>query len=53
MARRRFKPEDIVAKLRLVEVLQGQGMSAADAIRQIGVTRQTYYLYGRLSRCKT
>ena len=29
MARKRFKPEEIVAKLRQVEVLQGQGMSAA------------------------
>ncbi len=42
MARKRFKPEEIVAKLRQVEVLQGQGMSAADAIRQIGVTVVTY-----------
>jgi hypothetical protein len=32
-------------KLRQVEVLQGQGMSIADAVRQIGVTQQTYYLY--------
>ena len=43
MARKRFKPEEIVAKLRQVEVLQSQGMAAADAIRQIGVTEVTYY----------
>lgn len=43
MARKRHKPEEIVAKLRQVEVLQGQGSSAADAIRQIGVTEVTYY----------
>lgn len=43
MARKREKPEDIVSKLRQVEVLQGQGMSIADAVRQIGVTQQTYY----------
>ena len=42
MARKRFKPEEIVAKLRQVEVLQSQGMGAADAIRQIGVTEVTY-----------
>jgi transposase-like protein len=43
MARKRFKPEEIVAKLRQVEVLQSQGMAVADAIRQIGVTEVTYY----------
>ena len=43
MAGKREKPEDIVAKLRQVEVLQGQGMTIADAVRQIGVTEQTYY----------
>ena len=43
MARKREKPEDIVMKLRQVEVLQGQGVSTADAVRQIGVTQQTFY----------
>ncbi len=43
MARKRFKPEEIVAKLRQVEVLQSQGMAVADAVRQIGVTEVTYY----------
>ena len=43
MPRKRFKPEEIVAKLRQVEVLQSQGMSVADAIRQIGVSEVTYY----------
>ena len=47
MARKRFKPEEVIAKLRQVEVLQGQGMSAADAIRQIGVTEVTYYRWRR------
>ena len=41
MAGKREKPEDIVSKLRQVEVLQGQGMTIADAVRQIGVTQQT------------
>ena len=48
------KPEDIVLKLRQVEVLQGQGKPLADAVRQIGVTVQTYYRwrkeYGGMSR---
>ena len=43
MAGKREKPEDIVLKLRQVEVLQGQGSSVAEAVRQIGVTVQTYY----------
>ena len=51
MSRRRYKPEEIVA-MRQVDVLVSQGQSMADAIRQIGVSEVTYYLYGRLSRCK-
>jgi putative transposase len=43
MAGKRDKPEDIVLKLRQVEVLQGQGMAIGDAVRQISVTQQTYY----------
>lgn len=43
MARKRHKPEEIVTKLRQVEVLHGQGRTMVDAIRQIGVTEVTYY----------
>ena len=43
MANKRPKPEEIVSKLRQVEVLMVQGMSRLDAIRQIGVVEQTYY----------
>ena len=43
MGGKQEKPEDIVLKLRQVEVLQGQGKPLADAVRQIGVTVQTYY----------
>ena len=43
MANKRPKPEEIVTQLRQFEVLTGQGMSRLDAIRQIGVTGQTYY----------
>ena len=54
MAGKREKPEDIVSKLRQVEVLQGQGATIADAVRQIGVTQQTFYrwrkLYGGMQR---
>ena len=40
---RRPKPEEIVAKLRQVDVLMSQGRSVADAVRSIGVTEVTYY----------
>ena len=43
MANKRSKPEEIIRKLRQVEVLMGQGMSRLDAIRQIGVVEQAYY----------
>ena len=43
MTRKRHKPEEIVAKLRQVDVLVSQGQSVADAIRSIGVTEVTYY----------
>jgi putative transposase len=43
MPRKRHKAEEIVAKLRQVDVLVSQGQSVADAIRQIGVTEVTYY----------
>jgi putative transposase len=34
----RYKPEEIVTKLRQVDVLVSQGQAMADAIRQIGVS---------------
>jgi putative transposase len=43
MARKRYKPEEIVAKLRHVDVLVSQGQNMVDAIRQIGVSEVTYY----------
>ena len=47
MPRKSYKPEEIVAKLRQVDVLISQGQSATDAIRQIGVTEVTYYRWRR------
>jgi len=43
MPKKRHKAEEIVAKLRQVEVLTAQGKPAAEAIRSIGVTEVTYY----------
>ena len=51
---KRHKPEEIVTKLRQVEVLRGQGLPMADAVRQIGVSELTFCRwrkqYGGMSR---
>ena len=43
MANKRHKPEEIVTKLRQVEVVVGQGMARIDAIREVRITEQTFY----------
>ena len=43
MARQRFKPEDIIIKLREIEIHQGKGLDVAAACRQVGITDATYY----------
>ena len=54
MARKRLTAEEIVAKLRQVDVLTAQGRPVAEAVRAIGVTEVTYYRwrseYGGLKR---
>jgi hypothetical protein len=43
MSKKTYKPEEIILKLRQVDVLQSQGTIVAEAIRQIGVTSVTYF----------
>ena len=43
MPQKRHKPDEIIGKLREVEIQMSQGISSAIAIRGIGVTEQTYY----------
>ena len=43
MAKKRHKPEEIVAKIRQVEVLTSQGKSIAEAVKTISVTETTYF----------
>ena len=38
MARKRYKPQKIVGLLRQAEVLHGQGISMASAVRQLGIS---------------
>ena len=43
MPRKRHTAEEIVTKLRQVDVLVSQGRPIAEAVRTIGVTEVTYY----------
>ena len=43
MARKRHSAEEIVAKLRQVDVMMAERRQVADAVRAIGVTEVTYY----------
>jgi transposase-like protein len=43
MGKKRHSPEEIISKLRQVDVLVAQGTPVAEAIRAIGVTEVTYY----------
>ncbi len=47
MTRRKYTPEQIISKLREVEVALAQGATVSLAARGIGVTDQTYYRVGR------
>ena len=43
MAKQRFKAEEIIMKMREVEVHQGKGMDLISACKQVGITDVTYY----------
>jgi len=40
---KRVKPEEIIMKLREVEIHQGKGLDISAACRQVGITDATYY----------
>lgn len=43
MAKKRYAPEQIIRKLRDIEVLQGRSKTIAQAVKQTGITEQTFY----------
>jgi len=43
MPQKKRKPQEIVAKLRQVDVLLSQGLSVGKAVRSTGATQFTYY----------
>ena len=47
MVRKSYTPEQIINKLRGVEVLISQGVTTGEASRKAGVTEQTYYRWRR------
>ena len=52
MARKRHSDEDILKLLREIKLHLAGGADVATACRAAGVSDATYYIYGRLSRCK-
>lgn len=43
MGVKRYKPEEIISRLREAEILLAQGVSVGEVVRQLGVTQVTYY----------
>ena len=50
MVRKTYTPEQIINKLREVEVLISQGVTTGEASRKAGITEQTYYRRPLLSQ---
>ena len=47
MARINYSTEQIIVILRKIEVMCGEGKTVAEAVRQSGITEQTYYRWRR------
>ena len=47
MVRKSYTPEQIINKLREAEIHINQGITIAEASRNIGITEQTYYRWRR------
>ena len=43
MAGKRYRPEDIISKLREADILISQGKTVAETIRKLGISDVTYY----------
>ena len=43
MGAKRYRPEEIISKLREAEVLLAEGVSVGEVVRRLGVTQVTYY----------
>ena len=47
MARKEYTPEQIIGKLREVDVLVQQGHAVREAVRRIGASDHTHYVWRR------
>lgn len=45
MGKQNYKPEQIIVKLRSIEILCNQGKTVAEAVRQEEISEQTYYTW--------
>ena len=43
VARRHYRPEEIISKLREAEILLAQGMKVPEVVRELGIHQVTYY----------
>jgi len=43
VARRHYRPEEIIAKLREAEVLLGRGKKVSEVVKELGIHEVTYY----------
>ena len=43
MARRHYRPEEIISKLQEAEILLAQGMKVPEVVRELGIHQVTYY----------
>ena len=48
MKKKRYGSEQIITKLREVEIMQSKGIKIGDACKKIGVTEQTYYRWRKV-----
>ena len=47
MARKRYSAEQIIGHLRQAEILISEGKTIGEAVRQLGISEQTYYRWRR------
>jgi len=45
MGKQNYTPEQIIVKLRSIEILCNQGKTVAEAVRQEGISEVTYYTW--------
>jgi transposase-like protein len=47
MPKKKYKPEDIINKLREADVMQAEGVTVAEVVKILGIHEQTYYRWRR------